>query len=620
MCGIFGYIGIIPEQLAVLCTDTLSHRGPDGRGLWLGNGLTLGHRRLSILDLSDQGKQPMSYANERYWITYNGEIYNFLEIRTELEGRGHTFRSDSDTEVLLAAYSEWGEGCLMKFNGMWAFGIWDAAERVLFLARDRFGKKPLFYAFPHGHFAFASEMKALFPLLDEVKSSSDFGWMCKHIFQYEATDKCLIEGIKRFPAGYCGFFKNGRLSLRRYWNTLDHLVEVPTNYEEQVEQFRDLFIESCRIRMRSDVPIGTALSGGLDSSATISTMAQIAKLHRGERVSENWQHAFVATFPGTPLDESCFAKRVVENIGIGASYLVIDPLKELERLYEYLYKFEELYVTSPIPMIQTYKAIKSYGISVTLDGHGADELMAGYGKSLFEAFLDCGLDFAAIKNIADTYRDLLPADSKQFDKGGNTWIIYSKFMTLTAARIMFRKGGYLNCTDHSHPNFYKLDRFNRHLYQMVHDTILPTLLRNYDRYSMTSGVEIRMPFMDHRLVTFLMSLPWQSKIGGGFTKRIVRDALSAFMPEEISFRKNKIGFNSPVVDWMKHEMKDFFLDIIRSREFNDCALINVSKVRKQIEDVIRDKKATFQDGEKAWTDLVPFLWEKSVLKRKYRWT
>ncbi len=620
MCGIFGHIGEIPERLAIHCTDTLSHRGPDGRGLWRGGSVTLGHRRLSILDLSDQAKQPMSYAGERYWITYNGEIYNFIEIRAELLGKGHAFRSDSDTEVLLAAYSEWGEECLLKFNGMWAFAIWDTVEQTLFLARDRFGKKPLFYAFPQGHFAFASEMKALFPLLDELNLSSDFAWMSRHIFQYETTVKCLIEGIIRFPAGHCGYFKDGRLSLKRYWYTLDHLVELPASYEEQVEQFRDLFIDACRIRMRSDVPVGTALSGGLDSSAIISTMAQISKDYGGVRMSDSWQHAFIATFPGTPLDESYFAQKVVENIGIGATYLPIDPLKDLHSLDDYFYKFEELYITSPIPMVHTYKAIKEHGISVTLDGHGADELMAGYGRSLFEAFLDCGLDIAAIKNIAATYRELTPAESKQFARAKNNSCIYLKFIIVAAARILLCKGGDMNCKDRTHPNFNKLDHFNRHLYQMVHDTVLPTLLRNYDRYSMTNGVEIRMPFMDHRIVAFLMSLPWDSKIRGGFTKRIARDAVSPYLPEEIAFRKSKIGFNSPIVDWMKNEMREYFLDILNSREFNDCALIDASMVRKQIENVINNKNAKYLEGEKAWTALVPFLWEKSVLKRNYKWT
>lgn len=618
MCGIFGHVGDLPEQAAAFCIDTLAHRGPDGRGIWQNDGVTLCHRRLSILDLSEAGAQPMSYADERYWITYNGEIYNFLEIRSDLEAKGYAFRTESDTEVILAAFVEWGDACLARFNGMWAFAIWDSRERTLFLARDRFGKKPLFYAFIRGSFAFASEMKALCPLLDAVNVSDEFPWMKDNLFLYEATDKCLIEGIKRFPAGHFGVYRDGKLTLSRYWNTLDHLVEPPARYEEQVEMFRELFIDACRIRMRSDVPIGTALSGGLDSSATICTMAHIAGGQKGDRISDSWQHAFIAAFPGTPLDESDYARKVVEHVGIMATFLDIDPLKSLERLDDYFYKFEELYLTSPIPMVQTYGAIKENGISVTLDGHGADELMAGYGASLFEAFLDCGLDPGAIRDIGNAYRELFPKDSAQFAPVKGNLYLYLSFMVRRTAALLAGKGP-AQSSDLMHPDFKRLDHFTRHLYQMTHETILPTLLRNYDRYSMTSGVEIRMPFMDWRLVTFLMSLPWSSKVRDGYTKKIARDAVSPFMPEEIAYRKSKIGFNSPIVDWMKNQLKDYFLDIVHSREFEESALVDAPVVRSLVEGVIYGKDTKFLEGERAWTELVPYLWEKAVIRRGHAW-
>ncbi len=193
MCGIFGVVGHIREDHALACLDTLAHRGPDGRGLWQSDGVTLGHRRLSILDLSATGKQPMSFGAGRYWITFNGEIYNFIEVKRDLEQRGHRFAGTSDTEVILAAYAEWGIDCVTRFNGMWAFAIWDTVEKSLFLSRDRFGKKPLFYAQIGDSFVFASEMKAILPLLPAVKPSRDFEWMKRNIFIYEATDKCLID-------------------------------------------------------------------------------------------------------------------------------------------------------------------------------------------------------------------------------------------------------------------------------------------------------------------------------------------------------------------------------------------------------------------------------------------
>jgi asparagine synthase (glutamine-hydrolysing) len=277
MCGIFGVVGQVDRMLAEACVRRMAHRGPDGEGLWHTAEVTLGHRRLSILDLTAQAAQPMSYANGRYHITYNGEIYNFLEMRGELENSGHCFSSDSDTEVILAAFMEWGEACQLRFNGMWAFAIWDNQEKSLFLSRDRFGKKPLFYAWlPEAKFTFASEMKAIFPLLDEVRANTSLVRDTSRIFLYESTDECVIEGIKRFPAGHSGWLRNNRLEIKRWWCTLDHLLEAPEKYEDQVEQFRELFLDACRLRMRSDVPLGTALSGGLDSSATISAMAHIA--------------------------------------------------------------------------------------------------------------------------------------------------------------------------------------------------------------------------------------------------------------------------------------------------------------------------------------------------------
>src|SRR6185369_15690784 len=206
MCGIFGYVGRIERAAAERCLHTLAHRGPDGWGVWSDEHVTLGHRRLAILDLSENGAQPMSYAGERYWITFNGEIYNFLELRAELEGRGHVFRTKSDTEVILAAYLQWGEDCQVRFNGMWAFAIWDSVARRLFLSRDRFGKKPLFYAqLPGGDFVFASEMKALLPLLPSFEPDRSLikGMTLRSSFAYEATERCLIKGIKRFPAGHC---------------------------------------------------------------------------------------------------------------------------------------------------------------------------------------------------------------------------------------------------------------------------------------------------------------------------------------------------------------------------------------------------------------------------------
>jgi asparagine synthase (glutamine-hydrolysing) len=237
------------------------------------------------------------------------------------------------------------------------------------------GVKPLFYAFVPSGFAFASEMKALFPLQPQVRPNLPLVKDSRRIIDYENTEECVIEGIKRFPAGHCGWVKDGKLTLWRGWCTSEHLMEVPESYEEQVEQFRSLFLDACRLRMRSDVPIGTSLSGGLDSSSVISAIAHIGQTDNSLSISKDWQHAIVACFPETPLDESSYAKQVTDHLGIEATFVEIDTLKRSDRLYDYFYLLENIYLTSPIPFMMIYEALKSNGVKVSLDGHTATELL-----------------------------------------------------------------------------------------------------------------------------------------------------------------------------------------------------------------------------------------------------
>ena len=243
MCGIFGVINQnIEYGLAEKCLNTMIHRGPDGGNLWQEGKVTLGHRRLSILDLSDNGSQPMAYADGRYMLVFNGEIYNFIEVRDKLIKKGYTFKSESDSEVLLASYCEWGEECVNEFNGMWSFAIWDKVEKKLFISRDRFGVKPLYYIYLNKDktaLAFASEMKALMPLMDEIKPNRSIVCDPNRIVYYESTEECVIENMFRFPAGANGVFypeRDAKLEISTYWNTLDHLIDLPRSYEEQVER------------------------------------------------------------------------------------------------------------------------------------------------------------------------------------------------------------------------------------------------------------------------------------------------------------------------------------------------------------------------------------------------
>ena len=619
MCGIYGCVGKrISRELADQCCDRLRHRGPDGRGVWQEGDVTLAPRRLAIIDLTEGGSQPMSYADGRYWITFNGEIYNYIEIKKELEQTGCRFFSDSDTEVILAAYQTWGEGCVTHFNGMWAFAIYDKEERTLFLSRDRFGVKPLYYALKDGGLIFASEMKAIMPCLDQVKINGEMLRFFRIFHHYEFREDCLIQGIKRFPAGHNAVFKDGQLRVRRYWNTLDHLLDIPTDHGGQVEMFRELFIDACRLRMRSDVPIGTSLSGGLDSSAVLCAMHDIASRGDGEAYQRDWQHAYVAGFKGSVLDETAYAKMVTDHVGIGSTYIDIQDITDEETLYRQAYLLEELWMNTQIPQMAIYENERLDGTVVSIDGHGADELFGGYSFNMQFALLDAP-DDGAVRMLAETIREAENIGDDFVDMEAWTRRRIRKTKIRHLCELIYRdlvvKGDYCQ-----HPKFKRMDRLAQSLCVETHEKILPTLLRNYDRDSMASGVEIRMPFMDYRIVAFAMSLPWDSKIRNGCSKAIIRDALCDIMPYDIVYRKDKKGFNAPIGEWIRGSA-EVYLDLVNSTRFLESAAVkDHKKIRKGLYDFIKnedpDYNADFAKAQRLWLELNMFVWEEAMIKNR----
>jgi asparagine synthase (glutamine-hydrolysing) len=311
MCGIAGIVNIRGHAVAQAeierLTDLVAHRGPDGAGHWFSaeRNVALGHRRLAIIDPGPGGYQPMLSSDARHVIVFNGEIYNFLELRRELEELGAKFRTQSDTEVILAAWRTWQEGMLSRFNGMWALAIFDTETKELFLARDRFGIKPLLYAMSPERLVFASEQRALVQS-GLISTSVDIDVarrLMLDAFGVEGSERTLCREVRRLQAGHCMWLRGSRLEIRRWWCTLDHLPSVPATEAERVERFGELFRDAVALRMRSDVPIGTCLSGGFDSSAVICEMAAHAKAGMGPRDNAAWRHAFVATFPGAWYDE-----------------------------------------------------------------------------------------------------------------------------------------------------------------------------------------------------------------------------------------------------------------------------------------------------------------------------
>ena len=560
MCGITGIFdprGVTDRGELVRFTDTLSHRGPDGGEVDLDGSVGLGHRRLAILDLTDAGKNPMEYTSpggNLYRITFNGEIYNFIELRRELEGRGHRFRSGTDTEVVLAAYAEWGKSCLGKFNGMWAFGLWDSGRRELFLARDRFGVKPLYYH-RNGRLSFASELKAFTalngfqvvmnePLVHRIMQSSE---------PWEGlTDETMVGGVRSLQAGHCMTVEaDGRQNVVRWWESRDHIPLIPERYDEQVEQFRGLFLDAVRLRMRSDVPVGTSLSGGVDSSAVATAMAW---LHREsgadlERCPSDWQKAFVALFPGSSLDEKRFAEIAAREAGVSVHYRDFDPDEAVTTLQDAVWAVEYVHGVLASPVWGIYREMRRNNVLVSIDGHGADELLGGYA-------------------------------------------------------------GYMDVP---------VREINERLYSDVHRTMLPSILRNYDRCSMAHGVEVRMPLLDWRLVTFALGLPPASKMGGGYTKRVLRDALRGILPEPIRTRRSKIGFNAPLIEWFNGPMSGVVDRLTRHPFWNDNPFWDGETMARLFRERTRSGPWRYSD----WGEVVQLsimvnllLWHSLFVERK----
>jgi len=632
MCGISGVIDSV--LMYRLRDHSLHHRGPDGTGVWIAPDSEIPakfiHNRLAILDLSPSGAQPMVSQDGNYILVFNGEIYNFLELKKDLEKDGVTFRGDSDTEVLLNGLVREGVDFLHKCNGMWAFCLWDRKNCTVLLARDRFGKKPLFYMnLEDGGFAFGSEMKALYPLMDRITPDQDYRHFCDHPFQYEGTEHCLIQGIKRLRPGHYAYWKAGSLQVVRWWNTLDHLVEVPLRYEDQVEQWRELFVDAVRIRMRADVRIGTALSGGIDSTAVFSAMGYIRNKYSydaHDRSATDWQHGVCAAYPGSSLDETSWATIAAEHVGCKLDKVVLHGEVSEEALLSALYRVEDPYLTLPVPMLETYREISNRGIKVTLDGHGADELLSGYGGELIQFLPHLTFDeFRSVK------RAITSMSSGGSDGAGNdirdlvgwysarvrAWNLYRHARRWLREAKNFGSRDKTSVTapdylgdvmrmEHDHPRYRSMDLLTRSLYDITHLTILPTLLRNYDRYSMASGIEIRMPFLDYRLVCFAMSLPWTSKVRGGFTKSIIRDSLVGVMPDAIRLRRDKIGWNAPLHEWFNGPLNET-VNRINSQHGKDDRLLNAA-----VCDYRSKSKPSFYDGQRLWQAMLPYLWRQSL--------
>ena len=585
MCGINGF-NWKDEYLIKKMNSSLRHRGPDDEGIYADEEVSLGQLRLSIIDLSKKGHQPMSDREEEYFIIYNGEVYNFKSLREELESLGYSFKSNTDTEVILYSYIQWEERCLEKFNGMFAFVIYDSANKRLFLARDHVGIKPLYYYFDEENkrFLFSSEMP---PLLEHEIDIAPNKKIIKDFLLYnisDHTEETFFKGIKKIPRGCYATFDliSCELDIKKWYN-VKYSLKFTGTYEEAISTFKELMMDSVDIRLISDVPVGTCLSGGIDSSAIACLIDRSRKIK-----------TFSAVYEGFERDESKYISIVSEKTGMENYRTQPTP----ERLKKDLLKIVKL-IGEPFPSPSIYaqncvqELAKKSGVTVVLDGQGADELLAGYHYFLGFYLVDL-LKNIKIKRFASECYNLIK---------GKDYKIAIQFSLYLMLPYIIRKHIFLResilsreLMSDSVASTEYFRRFSncRSLGQSLEFHLLyrlEQLLKWEDRNSMGNQTESRVPFLDHRIIEFVSGLPAEFIIREGRTKALLRDAMIDIVPNEILGRRDKIGYETPEASWLKTEgfqklLDDWFLrDEPLCREY-----IDVKKLRQQIKEHLYKNK------------------------------
>lgn len=562
MCGIAGIISKdrSADSDAQLrhAAQRLTHRGPEAERFWTNEEKTvlLGHHRLCIIDLSEAAAQPMRYHN-RYVLVYNGEIYNYQELRTALEKAGAVFRSQSDTEVLLAAYVAWGEDCLQRFDGAFAFALWDEVEQTLFAARDRTGEKPFFFSYNGERLVFASEIKALWAMGIEkdINHRLLYNFLTLGYTNNPGdAEETFYNGVYKLPAAHSLTYSlpKNELRTRCYWQVYaeeDNRISEP----EAVETFRYLFAQSLRRRLRSDVPVGTSLSGGLDSSAVVAFCA-------GETAAQYTHKCFTASFAGFEKDETVYAAQVAQRFGL-QHFTTTVSAEEVPDLMDAVaaQQDEPFSSSSALAQYKVFALAKEQGVTVLLDGQGADELLAGYyryyrlywqqlyanrklkrsGELQAARALGIGEAFTYQHKIAALFPDFT-ASLLQTKKSKNAF----RHPDLNRD-FAFQNKQNLYYTTPLRPTLNSALHYNTFV------NGLEELLRLADRNSMAHSVEVRLPFLSHELIEFLFTLPPQFKIQKGWTKWLLRKATEEKLPADIVWRKDKVGYETPQKSWMQ---------------------------------------------------------------------
>ena len=618
MCGICGIaaFGRRPELATALAiADTLAHRGPDASGSFADDaGVAFGFRRLAIIDLSEAGNQPFASADGRLQLIHNGEIYNYRELRSELESKGHRFRTASSTSVSVAAYEEWGERCVERFNGMWAFAIWDGRQRKLFCSRDRFGVKPFYYRYDNGRLVFASEVRAfradpstsLAPNLTAVREYLDQAYL-------DHTDETFLAGVSRLPPAHSLVLDANGLRVGRYWQL--EPSDPPT--EDHADAFRELFLDGVRLQLRSDVAVGTALSGGLDSSAIAAAVSRLLRTeHESAKAVGPHQRTFTAYFDTAGYDERPYARAVVEQTDADPHWITFDAEDLIANLPAIVAAQGEPFGSTSIAAgWYVMRAAREAGITVMLDGQGGDELLGGYRAHIGFRLAD----LLASGRLGELRRELVAFRSQQ----GTAALLTATarpFAPESITRLV--RGRARGSSTLVHPDLRSHgeardvngslfpDRFRRYRELLLTRRGLPELLRYEDRNSMAHSIEARVPFLDHRLAELAFSLPPDELIRNGRTKDVLRRSLADLLPAVVRDRTDKLGFVTPERAWFRGVLGDFAADLFSSRSFAERGFVDQRAALRRLD---RHRRGEIDAGMELWRALNLELWARSVV-------
>lgn len=617
MCGIAGIAGLSAVNAAAVkaMTDLMAHRGPDGEGLWLAESgrLCFGHRRLAVLDLSERADQPLQSADGSCCITYNGELYNYLELKERLKQSGSVFRTTGDTEVVMEAYRQWGEACLAEFNGMFAFAIYDKRRNVLFCARDRFGEKPFLFVERPGMFAFASEYKALFALegVDtEVDKRALFRFLDNPAAGLDHHRDTVFGGVRQLlPAEKLVLDLNDlSWTAERYWQCEPVGEAAGITADDAACHFRELLTDAVRLRLRSDVAVGSCLSGGLDSSS-------ITCLSRRILGDEKEYHVFTGRFPGSPADEGKWADAVVAATNVIQHETMPTAEGVAEDLPDFIW-LNELPVDSASQYAQwcVFRLAAENGVTVLLDGQGADEILGGYEQYFAYYLRSSKTTDDEERLIRERYPLALPDDDQGWKASLPSWLRRSAAHTLGRGSdlkfgITSEFAGKISKTpDENLP----AETLHQALHRDACRGFLTTLLRYGDRNSMAHSREVRLPFCDHRIAEYVFSLPANLIMGHAQTKYLLRQSMRDILPEQVRRRWNKQGFLPPQAQWFRGGLLDLAEEIFDSGEFRQSPMWDSTWWRHAARRLRRGENAL---ATQVWKPFISELWRRHFVER-----